>query len=98
MGASEVPDLDRAIFASCHQPLALAVERNGGDVAVMPLERNERPGRGAGDFVDIDLLMNRGGQQAFTETYIAVRFLLLNNGLTPGISPGDSLVLARLSA
>ena len=36
-----IPDLDGPIFAARNEPLALVVERDGGDVGSMALERNQ---------------------------------------------------------
>jgi len=36
-----IPDLDGPIFAAGNEPLALVVERDGGDVGSMALERNQ---------------------------------------------------------
>ena len=42
MGVSPwIPDLDGPIFAAGNEPLALVVERDGGDVGSMALERNQ---------------------------------------------------------
>ena len=42
MGVSPwIPDLDGPIFAAGNEPLALVVERDGGDVGGVTLERNQ---------------------------------------------------------
>jgi hypothetical protein len=42
MGVSPwIPDLDGTVFAAGNEPLALVVERDGGDVGSMTLERNQ---------------------------------------------------------
>lgn len=42
MGASPwIPDLDGPVFAAGNEPLAFVVERDGGDVGRVALERNQ---------------------------------------------------------
>ena len=36
-----IPDLDGPVFATGNEPLAFVVERDGGDVGGVALERNE---------------------------------------------------------
>jgi len=36
-----IPDLDGPVFAAGNEPLAFVVERDGGDVGRVALERNE---------------------------------------------------------
>ena len=40
-----IPDLDGPIFATRNEPLAFVVERDGGDVGSVALERNQLGGR-----------------------------------------------------
>lgn len=62
--AARLPDLDGAVLGAGHHPLALAVERNAGDVARVALEGEQRIGVGALDVEELDGVVARGREEA----------------------------------
>jgi len=63
---SWIPDLDGSVFAASNEPFSFVVERDGGYVGSVTLERNQRGGRRASNLVDIDLFVNCSRKEAFT--------------------------------
>lgn len=61
---SRLPDLDGPVLGARDHPLALAVEGDTGDVAGMPLERQQRVRVGGFDVVELDGVVARGGEEA----------------------------------
>lgn len=62
--AARVPDLDGAVLARRHQPLALAVERHARDVAGVAVKRQDRVGVGRLDVVELDRVVACGREVA----------------------------------
>lgn len=58
------PDLDRSILGARDHPLALAVERDAGDVTRMSLEGQKRVRVGGLDVVELDVVVAGGGEEA----------------------------------
>lgn len=59
------PDLHGAILGGGHHPLALAVERDAGDVAGVALECQQRVGVRALDVEELDGVVAGGRKKAF---------------------------------
>src|SRR5690349_19625356 len=59
-----VPDLDRAVLATGHQPFRLAMERNAGDIASVSVESENRVGVCGFDVVQLDRVVSGGREVA----------------------------------
>ena len=61
---ARIPDLDRAVLGAGHHPFALAVERDAGDVARVPVEGEHRVRVRGADVVQLDVVVPCCGEVA----------------------------------
>lgn len=64
VAAPRVPDLDRAVFATGHEPFRLAVERDAGHIAGVSVEGEYCVGVRRFDVVQLDRVVSGGGEVA----------------------------------
>ena len=61
---ARVPDLDRAVLRAGDEPLALTMEGDARDVAMVALEDEKGRGAGGADIVELHVLAASCGEEA----------------------------------
>jgi hypothetical protein len=94
---SSIPDLDRAVFRTCHHPFALAVERNARDVACVAIEGEDGVRIRGLDVVEFDCVVAGGGEVSFVGRDAEAVDLRVGVGYCARADPGQGFPKAVIS-